>query len=115
MPQDYLRDLDDPEKANALIRDAATPSTAQMSRAYAASTIYLAYQTKAAGEKLAGSVTSLTRVSKTHSPITEKLFETTAKSAETCARWLNYAIWALVFVTLVLAVVEAVTIYKGCP
>ena len=60
MPQDYLRDLDDPEKANALIRDAATPSTAQISRAYAASTIYLAYQTKAAGEKLAGSVTSLT-------------------------------------------------------
>ena len=54
-------------------------------------------------------------VSKTHPPITEKLFETTAKSAETCARWLNYAIWALVFVTLVLAVVEAVTIYKGCP
>jgi hypothetical protein len=36
-----------------------------------------------------------------------------AKSSEKYARWLNYATWALVFVTFVLAAVQAITIYRG--
>jgi len=88
MPRDYLRDLDDPEKANAFIDDAASPNTSEISRAHAASTIYLAYKTRSAGEAL----------------------REAAMSSEKYARRLGWATWALVAATLVLA---AVTIYKG--
>jgi hypothetical protein len=59
MPRDYVRELDDPDKANAFIQEATTSNTAEISRAHAASNIYLAYRTRTTGEVLATSISAL--------------------------------------------------------
>jgi hypothetical protein len=115
MPRDYLEELDNRVKANAFIQEATTSSTAEISRAHAASTIYLAYQTKTAGEKLAQSVGSLTSALEEALASHVEALRLAAESSETYARSLNFATWALVFATLVLTAVQAITLYKGCP
>jgi len=59
MPQDFLQDLDDPNKANAFILAATTPNTSEINRTRVANQIYLAYKTRLAGEGLATSVGAL--------------------------------------------------------
>jgi hypothetical protein len=115
MPRDYLEELDNRVKANAFIQEATTSNTAEISRAHAASTIYLAYQTKTAGEKLARSVGSLTSALEEALASHVEALRLAAASSETYARSLNYATWALVFATLVLTAVQAITLYRGCP
>jgi len=115
MPRDYIRDLDDHEKANAFINEATTPNTSEISRAHAASTIYLAHKTKNAGEQLAGSVTSLTSALEQALARHAEALRAAASSSEKYARGLNWATWALVFATVALVLAQLVTIYKGCP
>lgn len=87
MPDD-LQDLDDPGKANRFINSALTPNTAEINRTRVTSQVYLAHKTKVAGESLAAAVGALGDV---------------AKASEKYARGLNRATWALVAVTIILA------------
>ncbi len=111
-PDDLFTALDDPAKAKSFI-DSVTGGTAELARARITSELYLAHKTKDAGEKLAGSVTSLTSALEQALAHHAEALREAAKSSEKYARWLFYATGALVLATLVLAVVQAVTIYKG--
>jgi hypothetical protein len=71
------------------------------------STIYLAYQTKTAGEKLTGSVTSLTSALERALGDHAQALRDAAKSSDKHARSLNFATWALVAATGLLFIAAA--------
>ncbi len=87
-PDDPLENLDEPRKAADFIRSALTSNTAEINRTRVTSQVYLAHKTKAAGENLAAAVGAL---------------RDAASASEKYARGLNRATWALVAVTVVLA------------
>jgi len=93
-PDDLFNDLDDPAKAKEFL-NSVSGGTVELARARIRSELYLAHKTKAAGDTLA-----------------EALHEA-AKSSEKYARGLNYATWALVLATLVLAIIQVITIFKS--
>src|SRR5262245_20567249 len=111
-PDDLLKALDDPVNAKSFI-ESITGSTAEIARARVKSELYLAQKTKDAGDKLASSVASLTSALEHALANHAEALRAAAKSSEKYARGLNYATWALVLATLVLAAIGIVTIYKG--
>jgi hypothetical protein len=113
MPQDYLRDLDDPSKANAFILAAATPNTTESNRTQAASQIYLAHKTKLAGDSLATAVKSLTDELERGLINHAEALKAAAKASERYARGLNWATWALVAVTAALVLVTCLQVWRG--
>jgi hypothetical protein len=116
MPQDFLRDLDDPSKANAFILAATTPNTSEINRTRVASQIYLAYKTKLAGESLATSVKALAEALERSLANHAKALREAAEASEKYARGLNRATWVLTLVTALLflaGVAQVWVAYKG--
>ena len=113
---DFLRDLDDPSKANAFILAATTPNTSEINRTRVASQIYLAHKTKLAGENLATSVKTLAEALERSLANHAKALREAADASEKYARGLNRATWVLTLVTALLflaGVAQVWVAYKG--
>ncbi len=106
MPDQFsLKDLDDPDKVMEFLRGPASAGgTGDLNRTRVESQLYLAHKTKAAGETLAASLAALAQA-----------FRDAATASDKHAKGLNFATWALVGVTLLLAVVQGYAMYRGCP
>ena len=78
-----------------------------------ASQIYLAHQTKAGSERLATTVKSLSGELACAFADHAKALQAAAQSSGRYARGLNWATWALVGATVVLAFLTAMQVWKG--
>ena len=93
--------MDDHTKVRHFLEQ-ASGGTVELNRTRLTSELYLAHKTKTAGDSLVASLATLSQA-----------FTDAATASDKHAKGLNFATWALVLATLLLAAIQLWTMFRG--